>query len=208
MLNKEQFSKRQPRMIGEEKFRKYAVLIPLIEISGVTYLLFEKRSDKLRRQPGEICFPGGKHEQGETLQDCAVRETVEELQVLPQQIEILGPGDIYISPFNLMIHSFLGIIKDYQNTYSTDEVEKIIKVPLEFFRNHKPERYESKLVHQLPEDFPYERIQGGRKYPWSQGSHDILFYQYEDFIIWGMTAQITKSAIELLEKYNLKYSWR
>lgn len=43
ILEKEQFSIRRPGMIGEEKFRKYAVLIPLIRISGVTYLLFEKK---------------------------------------------------------------------------------------------------------------------------------------------------------------------
>lgn len=78
------------------------MLIPMIEISGTKYLLFEKRSNKLRRQPGEICFPGGKLESGESLQECAVRETVEELQVLPGQIEVLGPGDIYLSPFNLV----------------------------------------------------------------------------------------------------------
>jgi 8-oxo-dGTP pyrophosphatase MutT (NUDIX family) len=179
-------------------------LIPIIEISGTKYLLFEKRSNKLRRQPGEICFPGGKLEPGESLQECAVRETVEELQILPTQIEILGPGDIYLSPFNLMIHPYIGVIKDYQDTFGTDEVEEIIKVPLDFFREHPPEKYESKLVHQLPEDFPYEWIQGGREYPWAKGSHDILFYRYESWTIWGMTALIAQSAIELLKEYEVK----
>ena len=70
---KEQFSARQPGIIGEEKFRQYSVFVPMIDILGVTYLLFEKRSNKLRRQPGEICFPGGKREDGESFQECAVR---------------------------------------------------------------------------------------------------------------------------------------
>ncbi|HAB62465.1 MAG TPA: CoA pyrophosphatase, partial [Lachnospiraceae bacterium] len=96
-MKKEQFLLRQPGIIGEEEFRRYAVLVPLIDIDGITYLLFEKRSSTLRYQPGEICFPGGKHEAGESLQECAVRETVEELLVNQKQIEVIGPGDIYIS---------------------------------------------------------------------------------------------------------------
>ncbi|WP_312441653.1 NUDIX hydrolase [Lacrimispora sp.] len=203
ILEKEQFSTRRPGMIGEEKFRQYAVLIPLIRISGVTYLLFEKRSNELKRQPGEVCFPGGKLEAGESLQECAVRETVEELNVLPQQIEVIGPGDIYLSPFNLMIHPFIGIISDYQDTFSRDEVEEIIKIPLDFLCSQEPERFVSKLISEPPEDFPYEWIPGGVKYPWVKGTYDVLFYKYEDWIIWGMTAQIVKSAVNLMEKYHL-----
>lgn len=177
-------------------------MIPIIDISGVPYLLFEKRSYKLKRQPGEICFPGGKLEPGESLKDCAVRETVEELKVLRKQIEIIGPGDIYISPFNIMIHPFVGIIKDYQNTFSTDEVDEVINIPFGFFHNQQPEKYESKLIHEPPEDFPYEWIPGGINYPWSKGTYDILFYQYENFTIWGMTAQIVRSAVNLIDEYD------
>jgi 8-oxo-dGTP pyrophosphatase MutT (NUDIX family) len=204
ILEKEQFSIRRPGMIGEEKFRKYAVLIPLIRISGVTYLLFEKRSNELKRQPGEVCFPGGKLEAGETLKECAVRETVEELNILPRQIEVMGPGDIYLSPFNLMIHPFIGVISDYQDTFSRDEVDEIIKIPLDFFRSQEPERFVSKLISEPPEDFPYEWIPGGVKYPWVKGTYDVLFYKYEDWVIWGMTAQILRSAVNLMEQYHIR----
>lgn len=203
IMKKEQFMVRHPAIIGEEEFRQYAVLVPLIDIDGITYLLFEKRSSTLRYQPGEICFPGGKHEAGESLQECAVRETVEELLVNQKQIEVIGPGDIYISPFNLMIHPYIGIIREYRNTFSTDEVEEIIKVPLDFFRNQQPEKYESRLNHQPPKDFPYERITGGENYPWAKGMYEILFYQHEKCIIWGMTAQIVKSAVNLIDEYNI-----
>lgn len=202
-MKREDFSTRRPGMIGEEKFRQYAVLIPLINISGVMHLIFEKRSNKLKRQPGEICFPGGKLEENETLQECAVRETEEELLISKNKIQVIGPGDIYISPFNLMVHPFIAVIRDYENTFSTDEVEEIIKVPIDFFRSQQPERFESKLVNEPPEDFPYEWIPGGVKYPWAKGTHDILFYQYEDIIIWGMTAQMAKSAVDLIDEYGI-----
>lgn len=202
-MKRKDFSTRRPGIIGEENFRLYAVLIPMIDISGVTYFVFEKRSGKLKHQPGEICFPGGKLESGESLKECAVRETVEELLVLPQQIEVMGPGDVYISPFNLIIHPFLGAIRDYRNTFSTDEVDEIIKIPLDFFRSQKPEKFESKLINEPAEDFPYEWIPGGIKYPWAKGTYDILFYQYESWIIWGMTAQIVKSAVDLIDEYHI-----
>lgn len=179
-------------------------MIPLIDIEGITYLLFEKRSNQLRHQPGEICFPGGKLEEGESMMECAIRETVEELQVLQNQIEIIGPGDIFISPFNLIIHPFIGKITGYKNTFSTDEVAEIIKVPLEFFRHNQPEKFESKLINELAQDFPYEWIQGGQKYPWAKGTYDILFYRYESWSIWGMTAQIVRSVVKLIDEYQLK----
>ncbi|WP_394523422.1 NUDIX hydrolase [Lacrimispora sp. JR3] len=202
-LKKKRLSGRRPGIIGEESFRKYAVLVPVIDIDGTAHLLFEKRSPQLRHQPGEICFPGGKLESGETLKACAVRETVEELKVLSDQIKVIGPGDIYLSPFQLMIHSFIGTIKEYQDTFSTDEVEAIIKVPLEFFKTNPPKTYILRLVQEPPENFPYEWIPGGEEYPWIKGNHEILFYQYGNITIWGMTAQIAKSAVELMEEYHI-----
>lgn len=202
-LKKKGFSVRRPGIIGEEAFRKYAVLIPLIEVSGIPHLLFEKRSGKLKHQPGEICFPGGKLEPGESLKACAVRETMEELLVQRKQIKVLGPGDIYLSPFNLMIQLFIGTIKDYKDTFSTDEVQAVIKVPLDFFRSNAPKTYTSQLIQEPPKDFPYEWIPGGMEYPWVKGNHAISFYQYEDTTIWGMTAQMATSAVRLMEKYHI-----
>lgn len=202
-MDRQTFSRRKPGMVEEEKYRKYAVFIPVLTIDGTKYLLFEKRSSKLKHQPGEICFPGGKLEQGETLKKCAVRETMEELSVTSRQIKVLGPGDIYISPFRLIIHSFIGELNDYKDTFSTDEVEEIIKVPLNYLRSVTPETFESILVTEPPEDFPYEWIPGGNQYSWTKGTRDILFYRYENWVIWGMTAQILQSCLELMERYNL-----
>ena len=101
-----------------------------------------------------------------------------------------------------MIHPFVGEISDYKDTFSLDEVEDIIKVPLEFFRNHQPEIFVSKLIHEPAEDFPYEWIPGGIEYPWGRGNHEILFYRYDECTIWGMTAQIIRSVIKLIDEYQ------
>lgn len=199
MLKKDIFTNRKIKLIGEENYRKYAVLVPFIETPSGLHLLFELRSNSLKRNPGEICFPGGRLEDNESLEECAVRETVEELLVKPNQIEVFGQGDIYISPFNLMIYPFVGRISEYKDTFSKDEVATIIKIPFEYFMNHEPSQYTSKLVNQPTEDFPYEWIPGGKDYPWAKGSYEILFYSYENWIIWGMTAQIINSITKLMK---------
>ena len=51
---------RKPGAIG---FRKdCAVLIPLVERADGLHLLFEQRSSKMKTQPGDVCFPGGRME--------------------------------------------------------------------------------------------------------------------------------------------------
>jgi 8-oxo-dGTP pyrophosphatase MutT (NUDIX family) len=202
-LGIEDFAGRRPHLIGERLFKKFAVLVPLLETPDGTALVFERRSDKLRRQPGEICFPGGKLEPDETPQACAVRETAEELCIPERQIRVYGPGDTFVSPFNLIIYPFIGLLKDYRFTCSPEEVAEVIAVPLDFFTRNSPENYMSTVVSQLPGDFPYERIPGGENYPWATGTHDILFYQYGRHLIWGITALLVRSAVELIVRYRL-----
>ncbi|MBP1755194.1 MAG: hydrolase [Firmicutes bacterium] len=201
LLKKDAFINRQPGIIGADRCRQYSVLIPLLREGETTSMLFEKRSKNLRRQPGEICFPGGKQEPDETQLECAIREAAEELAIQREQISIIGTGDIYISPFNMIIHPFIGDITDYHDTFSTDEVEEIIKVPLEFFRNCSPEVFVGKLINEPAENFPYEWIPGGIEYPWTKGTHEVLFYRYHSWTIWGMTAHIVQSAIKLIDEY-------
>ena len=49
---------------------KYAVLVPLVEGEEGPALLYEVRAGSLRRQPGEVCFPGGKMEGSESPEEC------------------------------------------------------------------------------------------------------------------------------------------
>ncbi len=91
-MDKADFTSRRPGMIGESRFKKYAVLVPIVDTPDGRSLLFEKRAGSLRRQPGEVCFPGGKLEPEEPPQVCAIRETMEELCIVKEQIAILGPA--------------------------------------------------------------------------------------------------------------------
>ena len=57
--------KREPKLIDMELYHRSAVVVPLVEKNGDYQVLFEVRSKGLKRQPGEICFPGGGCETGE-----------------------------------------------------------------------------------------------------------------------------------------------
>lgn len=78
----------EPGIIGRHKC--FSVVIPMIDIDGELHILYEVRSPKIKRQPGEICFPGGEREPGETDIECALRETSEELCIDTDDIFVIG----------------------------------------------------------------------------------------------------------------------
>uniref|UniRef100_G3X0H8 Nudix hydrolase domain-containing protein n=1 Tax=Sarcophilus harrisii TaxID=9305 RepID=G3X0H8_SARHA len=69
---------------------KYSVLLPLLVKEEKIYVLFTVRSKKLRTSPGEVCFPGGKREPGDTDDiTTALREAQEEIGLQPHQVEVI-----------------------------------------------------------------------------------------------------------------------
>lgn len=195
---------RKPGIIGMEKYRKYALTLPLIYKNDQWYLLFEVRAAGLRRQPGEICFPGGHMEEGESPDIAAIRETQEELLVSYENIHMIEPLDVFVSPFDLIIFPYMAEIKNYQGTFSEAEVDEILEVPVLWFKENPPQIYKNKVFTQPSDDFPYEQIPGGKKYPWNHGSYETVFYFWNGYTIWGLTAAILKGSLALIFDY-LKY---
>ena len=191
------FKTHKPRLIGEEDFFKAAVLIALIE-NGEDYdVLFEVRSSQIPDQPGDVCFPGGAVESGESYEAAAVRETCEELLIKPEQIKIIGASDI-MHIRNTMIYPYVGMLTDYRDSFSEDEVAEVFRVPLKFFFETEPDKYVVDAMAQPEEGFPYELIQGGRDYKWRVMHTVELFYQYEGHVIWGLTTRMLDAFLKLL----------
>lgn len=184
----------------EESF-KYSVLLPLMEVNGETHILFEVRSKNLRRQPGEICFPGGKIDEGETQEQCAMRETSEELGIDTSLIEDVIALDIMMNASSNIIYPFVGqILKPERIEPNISEVEEIFTVPLQYFQNNSPEIYKIHF-HVVPDkDFPLHLIPNGKNYKWQTRHLDEYFYQFEDKVIWGLTAKILYNFITLIKK--------
>ncbi|MBU3144782.1 CoA pyrophosphatase [Clostridium sp. CF012] len=199
MINKlEQiFKNRDSKPIGE--FKESAVMILLMEDDGELDLVFEVRALKLRSQPGDVCLPGGKVEKDENPRETSIRETMEELNLERDQIEVIGDMDYYISPYGNIMHAFVGKLKYGQINPSEDEVNHIFKVPLKFFLENEPLLYKMEIGPVNQDGFPFHLINGGKDYNFRKGYMDEYFYEYNDYIIWGFTAQIIKSFIEVLQ---------
>ncbi|MFD1039525.1 NUDIX hydrolase [Virgibacillus byunsanensis] len=193
--------KHSPTILGSGDFSTYAVLLPLIEKDNETHILFEIRSHKLRRQPGEICFPGGRMDkQDKTDQDTAVRETTEELGISENQITDIFPLDYLVSPFGMIVYPHVGVINDPETIIpNPSEVEDVFTVPLSFFKKTPPKIHYVDINMKPKEDFPFDLIVGGENYNWRTGKIDEYFYIYDDKVIWGLTAKILAHFIDVIK---------
>ena len=76
-----------------DKRGEFSVLVPLVEGDEGLSLLYEVRAKTMHSQPGEICFPGGRAEGDETPEECALRETWEELGIPRTAVEVVAELD-------------------------------------------------------------------------------------------------------------------
>lgn len=197
------FNKRKASVMGN--FRESSVMILLEEINGDLYVIFEVRSLSLRHQPGDVCLPGGKIEKGESPKGAAIRETIEELNLVREDIEYIGEMDYFVTPYGSIMYTFIAKLKGNKNIIpSPYEVDHIFKVPLEFFLKEEPIFYEMEIGPKSTEGFPFELINRGEDYEFSRGLLSQYFYKYEGHVIWGFTARIVKGFIDVIKKEEMK----
>ncbi|WP_231558761.1 NUDIX hydrolase [Brevibacillus thermoruber] len=191
---------RQPGIMGEKRLGRFSVLVPLVEREdGTLAVLFEKRARTMRRQAGEICFPGGRAEEGDASPwETARRETSEELGLSAERIRRVGTLDTMVTPF-ACIYPFVGQIDSLAGmSPNPAEVEEVFCVPLQTLVATRPEVYPVKMKVEPGEDYPYHLIPGGKRYPWRTGTVHHLFYRVEGRVIWGLTARILEHFLELV----------
>ena len=175
---------RSPRPLGRHSF--FSVMIPLCRgAGGELSLLFEVRSSKLRHQPGDICFPGGKIEESDPdKQSAALRECQEEIGVSPQHINIVSTlSDIYIPLSNFNITPYVGTIPKMPNfVLSPNEVDEVIPVSLQQILDDR-----NKTIRTI-----------------FRNNHEIKArgYQIGENFIWGATAMII-AELETLLKHEV-----
>ncbi len=170
---------RKIKSISDSNLTRTAVLIPLCKRSGDYVIFFTKRLETLKRHAGQISFPGGIFDENDiNVQKTAIRETYEELGIDENNIKVLGRLDDYASLSGYLISPFVGSIRSNCNfKVNRNEIEKLITIPLSDLMNISPR----------------VRIRS------HQGeSHLIYYYDYRDQVIWGATARILKSFLELI----------
>ena len=200
---KKQLNDREPTLM--DAAGRYAVLVPLVRRADGLYLLYEVRARSLSSQPGEVCFPGGRMEPGETPEDCALRETREELGIDPACVQVLGDLDFIAHRSNFIMYPVLGLVEEAaveRMTPNPPEVDEVFLVPLNHLRTTAPEEYVYELKPQMEENFPFERLGIAKDYNWRVAKERGPFWQWENHTIWGLTGKITRHLIAVLNELN------
>jgi peroxisomal coenzyme A diphosphatase NUDT7 len=188
-------------LFGFAPLMRAAVMIPLVEKEGKLYVLFEVRAHTLKRQPGEICFPGGKIDKEDANEEqAAIRETCEELGLKEEDIQIIESLGVLIPPYSSSIYCFVGKIHDHEKIVpGKDEVHEVFYVPLDFFLKEEPEIHYIQLAIKPEDAFPFDLIPKGKEYKWRSTRLPEFFYQYDGKIIWGLTARILYEFVSLIK---------
>lgn len=187
----------QPRPQGSGG--EFAVLVPLVRRKEGLSLLFEVRASSLHQQPGEVCFPGGRMEPGETPLVCALRETEEELGISPSHIRVIGPLDFLVHQSGFLLHPVLAEVAEEVLSHMTlgpAEVAETFLVPVDWFLSHPPAHYVCRMIPQVSDDFPYDRIGFPQGYPWRRGKADVPIYDWPDHPVWGITGRIVAQLLD------------
>ena len=162
--------------------RKAAVLLGLFEQEGEPTILFIRRSSTLRAHSGEIAFPGGGVDPGDSSPImAALREAREEIGLDPLRAEVLGVlQPVFTVVSNYLIIPVVAFLPWGLGTLQlqASEVTEIILVPLRILTD--PGIFHSE-----------EWMRGGR-------ARTIYFYDYGSYRIWGATARILHTLLETL----------
>ena len=187
----------KPYINGWEKMKRSSIIIPLVEINSEVCILFEVRAKKLSSQPGDICFHGGKIDDNETPKEAGLREMFEELGI--KNIDIINELDTVVRYDGIIIHPYVGIIEDIREiNINESEVDHVFYVPLNYLIKHSPLEVDSKINVERTKDFPYDLIVNKENYKFRDAIYRSLFYKYENYNIWGITAEMLRNFLEKL----------
>ena len=172
--------------------------MPLLEIDGEDHVLFTVRSQTLRRQPGEISFPGGHCESSDkTGADAAIRECSEELGIDTNQIELLGSLDCLVSAIGIKLHAVVVRLHTDEFTPNPDEVGEIFTVPLSYLLTMEPTVGHLDIGTKPLRDFPFHLLEG-YQIDWKiRQNYSVYFYPYKQYTIWGLTGRVLKNFLDL-----------
>lgn len=197
---KDKLKNYKPYINGFQNMKRASVLIPLVCENDSYSILFQLRSKKLNYQPGEISFPGGKIEKGESPKEACIRETYEEIGIDKDNLEIITPLDIYVAPSNLIIHPYVGIIKDMSKLKINEaEVDHVFLVPIDYLLEYNPDYYTNDVRIIPNENFPYDKIPNKERYEFAKGEYPVWFYEYNNYVIWGITAIILENFLSFVK---------
>lgn len=154
-----------------------AVLVPLyVDDGGVVRVVLTKRPRWMRTHPGDVVFPGGRIEEGETVVDTALREAEEEIGLDVSTTEVLGvlPWVTTRDPRNVIVPVVARVVRPDEWVPEPSEVETVIEPPFD------------------------DLLDDGRWRTSRWLGRTMWFYDFPDGVMWGATAFMMRRLIELV----------
>ncbi len=158
-----------------------AVLILLYPKDDTFNFILTLRSKNVESHKGQISLPGGVQEEDESLEQTALRETNEEIGVIPKIVELLGKlSTIYIPFTGFNIYPYVGWTKSAPYLQaSEDEVEKIIEVSIDDLIDDNNQTKKNTTIRGVPVTMPY--------------------FNLNNEIVWGATSMILSEFKEIIK---------
>jgi 8-oxo-dGTP pyrophosphatase MutT (NUDIX family) len=155
--------------------RPAAVLIPVVDHADGPTLLLTRRSDSLASHTGQIAFPGGRLDPGETVVQAALREAVEEVGLSFEHVEPLGLSDAYETVTGFLVTPVVAWVRPgFTLTTDPHEVADAFETPWDFLMDEANHRREF-----------YDAPDGTRRWFWAM--------PWGERYIWGATAGMLRS---------------
>ena len=158
-----------------------AALVLLYPLDDAPHVLLTVRAGRLGKHAGQVSFPGGLIDAGESVRDAALREAFEEVGLDPAAVRVAGAlSPLYITVSNFAIHPVAGIAASTPRLRpSAAEVARLLPVPLAALADPAKLRRGTRWRDDLPCDVPYFEVRNER--------------------VWGATAMVLAELLTLLD---------
>lgn len=164
----------------DTRLKTAAVLLPLIYFRDEWHLLFTRRTDTVESHKGQVSFPGGACDEGETTpEQTALREAHEEIGVEPDQVTLLGRLSRMITVSSFKVSPIVGVIPwPYAFKVAGIEVARVFTIPLMWLAN-RDNYWEFSLGD------PERSV--------------IAYHPYDGELLWGATARMSVNFLRTIE---------
>lgn len=167
-------------MIVRDGLRDAAVLVPVVDHGPEATVILTQRNANLRSHSGQVAFPGGRIDSGDaSAEAAALRETMEEIGLPGERVEVIGRLPDYVTGSGYRIAPVLSVVKPgFHLHLNPAEVDAAFEVPLSFLMDPANHHRQSRTLNEVRRYF-YEMPFGER-------------------YIWGVTAGIIRTLYERL----------
>ena len=164
---------------SEMQLKCAAVLVPLVWHGDEWHLLYTRRTDTVDSHKGQVSFPGGACDDGETTpEQTALREADEEIGVNPDDVQVLGRLADMITVSYFQVTPVVGVVK-WPTVFQVGEAEvaRVFTIPLGWLANPSNR-------------WQFERSDSRRGL--------IAYHPYDGELLWGATARMTVDFLKVL----------